>query len=139
MMVPMKDQDGNPVEVPLGQAVQPIVRQEISNARKAGRARGDGGGGETTAIESAMQDAEWAAENPTQAEALAVAHSSINGLAPVFNWDGKKTKQLHQQVIDLAKQGEDLMAFIQRLQGGRLLGAPGGGGQSGARSGPGQF
>lgn len=104
-----------------------LMKKAISDMHAAGKARGDGGGGSVTALEDAANDIVWAAENPEQAEALAVAHESINALAPVFNWNEKKIKQLHEQANSIPKRGGNLKAFTDRLAKlaeGHGVGAP---------------
>lgn len=131
-IVQVTNEDGSPGQGLLGPNLPHLLDVAVKKAedrRMAGRARGDGGGGAPTALEGAMDDFEWAAANPDQAAALAAAHTGIDGLAPVFNWDDKKVKQLHAQAIKAAKMGEDLKAFLARLNamGGKFGG--GGGGQ----------
>lgn len=132
MIVDVEAEDGTKQKGLLAPNLPHLMDKAILKAQQrqqAAHARGD----TTKDIEAAMQDAEWVSDNPEQAEALAAAHSGIEAMAPMFNWDEKKVARLHKQANDLARQGGNVKAFIDRLQGGRLLGGgvTAGGGQSG--------
>jgi len=111
--------------------LEELMGKVLSNHRQAAVARGDGAAGAPPALEGAMADAEWAVSNPDQAQALAIAHQTIDSLAPVFNWDAKKTKQLHSQANAARGNIENLQAIIQRLQALEAARGGTGGGQSG--------
>ena len=114
-----------------------LMDAAIADHYKAGKARGDGGGGAPPALEAALDDVGWAVEHPEQAQALAIAHSSIDSAAAVFNWDEKKVKKLHGQANDAKDSLDQVRGLIERLQklqasmqghGGQ---SAGGGGRSG--------
>ena len=98
-----------------------VVNTAIKSNFQGGKMRGDGGGGAPTALENALNDAEWAVTNPDQAQALAVAHSTIDNLVPVFNWSPARVKHLHEQA-NAAKGSVEglqrLMAMLDKFQGG---------------------
>lgn len=109
-----------------------LMGNVLSKHRAAAKARGDGDLGTQSDLEKAAENAAWAGANPDQAQALAAAHSGIDGLAPVFNWDEAKVAKLHKQANEMAAAGGNVKAFVDKLQGGSLLGGSGGGGgQSG--------
>ena len=103
------------------EALLPMMSQAIAANYRGGKMRGDGGGGAPTALENAIDDAEWAMSNPDQAQALAVAHTMIDNLIPVFNWTPARVKQLHEQA-NAAKGSVEglqrLMAMLERMNGG---------------------
>lgn len=125
-IVDVVDADGKPAKGLLGPNLPHLMdnaAKKMADREKMKRVRGE----DTSLIEEAMGDAEWAAENPEQAEALAAAHGGIESLAPVFNWDEKKKKQLHKQAVDAARAGENLKAWIDRLNRGGTALSQGGG------------
>lgn len=145
LLVQGKDKEGNAVTVPIGDALPQLfanAETNLKNARAAGHARGDGGGGSETAIERFAGDVEWAVDNPEQAQVLAIAHQTIDSLGPMFNKSPAQIKQLHQQANDAKGTVEGLKTLMDKLN---ALQARSGGGQAGGatrgggKSGPAQF
>lgn len=133
--IAVKDKDGNEVQGPIGPNIGLLIDQKLRAHRQMGQARGDGGGGAPTAFEGALVDAEWAIDNPDEAGMLAAAHATIDSLAPVFNWDPKKQKQLHAQANSARGNIDNLRGLMDRLnglQGRQLLGSGQSGGGGGA-------